>query len=315
MRGRIVFLTAGLLALVGLVGCRSGVYEAKLAPEEEQFLTQVRYIITAEEQRTFRRLSAGERSKFIEDFWKSRDPDPETPENSFRDEYFRRIAEANKFFMSEGREGWLTDRGRIFVLYGPPSERQQGALARDRFGRCQEIWYYGNFPVIFVDPDCRGVFTLATFDLGRIENLSIAGQSTPAKRQSRAAGVYVSFDVRVKKKIADDAVFEGLVEVEVPYAAIWLGAEGDRLATTLELKMELRDSQGTVRWNSQGTHDISLTAQELAEKKGEKFLIEVPVRVTEGAAVLRASRNRLEIILRNLTGKEQMTKVIEFNLD
>ncbi len=315
MRGKSAVLLVGFLILTGLIGCRSGDYEAKLAPEEEKFLSEVRYLITAEEQQAFRRLSAGERSKFIEDFWRRRDPDPETPENIFRDEYYKRLSEASRLFMGEGREGWLTDRGRIYVLYGSPSDRQYGPLTRDAYGRCQEVWYYGNFPVVFIDTACRGVFVLATFDLSPIENLSLIRlASPPSGKRTRAPGVYVNFDVRVKKRFAHETEFDGLVEIEVPYSAIWLSAEGDRLKTTLELKMELKDSQNIVRWEHQSRYDISLTARELGEKKDKKFLVEVPIRVSEGAAALKAGRNKLEIVLRNLTGKEQMTKIVEFTL-
>jgi len=82
----------------------------------------VAYIITDEERKAFKRLSTDdERENFIEDFWLRRDPTPDTEENEFKEEHYRRIAYANDRFPS-GIPGWKTDRGRIYIVYGPPDE-------------------------------------------------------------------------------------------------------------------------------------------------------------------------------------------------
>jgi len=315
MKERIIALAAFLFALFGFAGCRAGGIEPEIAPSHEQFLSQVRYIITPEERRAFGRLSDSERPQFIEEFWKRRDPDPDTPENEVRDEYLKRLSEAGKLFHGEGREGWLTDRGRIYVLYGPPNERQTGAISAEASGRCREIWYYGSFPVVFADPNCRGSFSLATLDLSRIEGLSLARTSTRGGARAELKPDYVNFDVRLKKKAMEETRFEGAVELEVPYASIWFGAEGGMLKTVLELKMELKDSQNVVRWQHQSGHEVALTPQELGEKKGATFLIEIPFVVEKEAAALRQGRNKLEIELGNTTGKERIRKTVEFSLE
>jgi GWxTD domain-containing protein len=82
----------------------------------------VRWIITDEERAAFKQLSNDEeRDQFIEQFWLRRDPTPDTVENEYKDEYYRRIAYANERFAS-GIPGWKTDRGRIYIMYGPPDE-------------------------------------------------------------------------------------------------------------------------------------------------------------------------------------------------
>ncbi|MFZ0706690.1 MAG: GWxTD domain-containing protein [Candidatus Korobacteraceae bacterium] len=82
----------------------------------------VRWIITPEELTAFKALSNDEeRDAFIEQFWQRRDPTPDTEENEFKEEHYRRIAYANEHF-SAGRAGWRTDRGRIYIVYGPPDE-------------------------------------------------------------------------------------------------------------------------------------------------------------------------------------------------
>jgi GWxTD domain-containing protein len=101
--------------------------EAKLRKELEtpykKWLNEdVIYIITDEERTAFKRLNTDEeREQFIEQFWLRRDPTPDTVENEFKEEHYRRIAYANERYAS-GIPGWKSDRGRIYITYGPPDE-------------------------------------------------------------------------------------------------------------------------------------------------------------------------------------------------
>ncbi len=80
----------------------------------------VRWIITDQEMKAFKSLSNDEeRDAFIEQFWQRRNPDPESPENTFRDENYRRIAYSNEHFAA-GKPGWMTDRGHMYIAYGKP---------------------------------------------------------------------------------------------------------------------------------------------------------------------------------------------------
>lgn len=82
----------------------------------------VGYIITDEERTAFKRLTTDdEKQNFIEQFWLRRDPTPDTAENEFKEEHYRRIAYANERYAS-GIPGWKTDRGRIYIAFGPPAE-------------------------------------------------------------------------------------------------------------------------------------------------------------------------------------------------
>lgn len=81
----------------------------------------VRWIITDQERRTFMSLSNDEeRDAFIEQFWRRRNPDPQSPDNSYREEVYRRIAYANEHFAA-GKPGWMTDRGHMYIAWGPPN--------------------------------------------------------------------------------------------------------------------------------------------------------------------------------------------------
>jgi GWxTD domain-containing protein len=80
------------------------------------------WIITDEERKAFKLLSNDEeRDNFIEAFWQRRDPTPDTEENEFKEEHYRRMEYANEHYAA-GIPGWKTDRGRIYIMYGPPDE-------------------------------------------------------------------------------------------------------------------------------------------------------------------------------------------------
>jgi GWxTD domain-containing protein len=80
------------------------------------------YIISPEERTAFLQLETNEeREQFIEQFWLRRSTNPDLPDNDFKEEHYRRIAYANEHFAS-GIPGWRTDRGRIYIIWGPPDE-------------------------------------------------------------------------------------------------------------------------------------------------------------------------------------------------
>lgn len=93
-----------------------------LTPYRKWMNEDVTYILTDEERSVFKRLQTDEeRESFIESFWARRDPTPDSLENEFKEEHYRRIAYANERFAS-GIPGWKTDRGRIYITYGPADE-------------------------------------------------------------------------------------------------------------------------------------------------------------------------------------------------
>ena len=94
-----------------------------MGKEYKDWLEQdVAYIITDEERKAFKQLSNDEeREKFIEAFWDRRNPNPDSEDNEFKDEHYRRIEYANDHYAA-GIPGWKSDRGRIYIVYGPPDE-------------------------------------------------------------------------------------------------------------------------------------------------------------------------------------------------
>jgi len=95
----------------------------ELSKQDKKWLDEdVRWIISDEERAAFKQLSnEEEREQFIEAFWQRRDPTPDTAENEFKDEHYRRIAYANEHFAA-GIPGWKTDRGKIYIMYGAADE-------------------------------------------------------------------------------------------------------------------------------------------------------------------------------------------------
>jgi len=95
----------------------------ELNPQYRRWLDEdVVYIIAPEERSSFLHLQTNEeREQFIESFWQRRNPDPDSPENTFKEEHYRRIAYTNEHFAS-GIPGWKTDRGRLYIMWGPADE-------------------------------------------------------------------------------------------------------------------------------------------------------------------------------------------------
>lgn len=189
------------------------------SPYKKWLDQEVPYIITDEERRAFKLLTTDEdREQFIEAFWERRNPNPGNPENEFKEEYYRRIAYANEHYAS-GIPGWKTDRGRIYITYGPadeieshpsggtyqrPQEEGGGQTSTYPF----EQWRYryidgigNNIILEFVDPSMSGEYHL-TMDPGEkdallhvpnagLTDLEALGQASKADRFTRTDGMTI----------------------------------------------------------------------------------------------------------------------------
>jgi len=114
-----LLLLAAITVGTGSLAARSGPED----PTKEWNDGPVRYLMTRSESRLFRSLeTAPERVAFIRNFWERRDPDPRTPQNEARLGFWKRVAEANAQYTGSGKPGWKTDRGKIYILLGPPDD-------------------------------------------------------------------------------------------------------------------------------------------------------------------------------------------------
>ena len=189
------------------------------SPYKKWLDEEVPYIITDEERAAFKKLTTDEeREQFIEQFWERRNPNPGSPENEFKEEYYRRIAYSNEHFAS-GIPGWKTDRGRMYIMYGPPDEIEShpsgGSYQRtpqEGGGETStypfEDWTYNyiegignNVQLEFVDPSMSGEYHL-TMDPGEkdallhvpgagLTDLEAMGMASKVDRFTRTDGMTI----------------------------------------------------------------------------------------------------------------------------
>ena len=177
----------------------------------------VTYIISPEERNAFLQLDTNEeREQFIEQFWLRRSSNPDLPENDFKEEHYRRIAYANEHFAS-GIPGWKTDRGRMYIMWGPADEveshptggtydrpMQEGGGSTSTYPWETWRWRYlegigENIILEFVDPSGSGEYHL-TMDPGEkdallhvpgagLSQMEAMGMASKADRFSRSDGM------------------------------------------------------------------------------------------------------------------------------
>ena len=127
------------------------------------------YIASKDELRMYDQLNLSGKRQFMAEFWKRKDPDPSTPENEFKIEYYRRWEEAQRRYStakegndSRKKDGWKTDMGRIYIIYGEPDNTERYPVSMS--AKAWEKWYYdhtqGGVYFIFVDEQGYGIYRL-----------------------------------------------------------------------------------------------------------------------------------------------------------
>jgi len=129
----------------------------------ELALEQMKYIPGSKSEiNRMKKLPFEEKRKAFHEYWKKKDPYPDTPHNEFMNGYFNRIANSNEFFASSitSREGWQTDMGMVYVLFGPPNEIERHPF--DMNSKPYQVWlYYSiNRSFVFVDEIGFGLYRL-----------------------------------------------------------------------------------------------------------------------------------------------------------
>ncbi len=205
----------------------------------------ITYIITPEEKTVFETLTTPEeKDQFIEQFWYRRDPDSRTTINQSREEHYRRIAYANESFAS-GLPGWKSDRGRIYIIHGPPDEVEMhpsgGRYRRPAWeggGTTStypfEVWWYRHIEGVgqgveleFVDPSFSGEYRLALSPEEKDAMLHVPGVgltlaeqfglATKANRPTFASGNREYYPLRVRRAKDNPFIrYETFVGVQRP---------------------------------------------------------------------------------------------------
>lgn len=164
----------------------------------------VAWIITNEERKAFQQLQTDdERQRFIEQFWLRRDPTPGTPQNEYKEEHYRRMAYADQRFPEKAIPGWKSDRGRIYIMFGPPDEidshstggtyqrpPEQGGGTISTFPF--EKWTYrfiegigNNISLEFVDTAGTGEYHMTMDPAEKDRLLNVPGAALPAPQWFR----------------------------------------------------------------------------------------------------------------------------------
>lgn len=292
-----------VLGLAVLIACSAGRMPKNLTPDEQEFLSTVRFIISGKERKAFLALPSSERSRFIEEFWKSRDPDPKTEVNEYKGELLKRIAEAKHLFTEAAGTGWLTDRGRVYILLGPPEQREEYPQGYFNFTRPIELWRYGFYVLYFIDSRVNGNFELVPESARLLSEINVARISLQPRATTEEEKALGNFDVDVRKTSSR----ERLVAVSIPYENIWLSAEGNEFKASLELSWEVYDAADKKIREGSKSYPLSLMRDQLKDLRGKKWSAEIALDLAPGDY-------QVALTMKNLTEKSEVRKRIKLTV-
>lgn len=318
-----ILLTVFLMSLVLCFfdSCQGHRLEKQLDPESSEFITIVRYIITPEEYKNFINLPAyEERSKFIEDFWKRRDPDPETEENEFKITYLARINIAKRIF-GRGPAGDLDDRGMIYVLFGPPTDVYRSRRFIRGGLRIQETWIYSvimdkhrNVQIPFIDrfgsDSVVDGFGSGRFELARgAPVFSLIQEAKSYYLEPASKRKPFKYDVLIKERDKKGDNVELLIRIEVPYENIWFSKVEDKMEATLSLNLKILDDAKNKIWEHEQDYSLSIVEKKVEEllKVSKKYVIEIPTTLSKG-------KYSLHVNLTDKAGEEEEKKVLPLKI-
>ncbi|MFC2169128.1 GWxTD domain-containing protein [Acidobacteriota bacterium] len=281
--GLLIKLASLLIVNLIFINCTSQVTsKVKLDPNSQKFLDYVSYIILPVEEKIFREMPPEDRGQFLEDFWGRRDPDPSTKVNEYRQDFYARLAYANKAFHA-GKPGWKTERGRIYILLGPPTniiDKPMGDAAPSERGyyqqdagtsntptvgiseKANEIWIYnqyteftgGPLQLLFIDYQGSGDYKLTTtLDIEPFA-LSSSIREEPDLTKYQIIGEaekeeygfeaigIFDYDVILETDIKKNSA-SVLLSISIPYFRLGYRKEKDTYSCDLDISAEALGSQ------------------------------------------------------------------------
>jgi GWxTD domain-containing protein len=273
-----------------------------LDPSSYEFISKARYTITKQEKNIFFSTPPEKRQEYVEEFWKKRDPDPSTEINEFKEEYFRRLEISNALFKEGTTPGWLQDRGRIYIILGPPDNRLVNPGFKDFH---YENWYYEpNYVVVFEDRDLNGEYMITRG--GEFALMSIVKDPQQAWRVTKVDDKKVVFAFELK--ILQESDSQHKIQMKIPFNNIWMSDEGAKLETTLTVTAEIEDASTEEKiWDTRKDFVLSLTEPELENMAGESYTVEIPLYLPEGSYAMI-------ILLENSTGEEAVRRHMTFKI-
>lgn len=277
----ILFFTA-----LGAVTACGGGPKVALDPESKAFYETASLIMTREESRIFKLLSDVEsRREFIDDFWAKRDPNADTDINEFRSEFEQRVAHAAKRFKGEGRRGWDTDRGRIYIFMGPPDKFEESVTHGDSTVRGSIIWWiyyrYG-LGIEFVDEKANGSYRIRNYEGEFFEAIDIL-------KMGASVGTADAF---LKKVVKFDLSYDpaaGEIEIALPAKSINF-KENDKgeYVVDLRFKFYVYSGAGLDKTVSEEERSFAAPVSEIETLKDVRFRF---------APALRPGVNYIDVII------------------
>lgn len=273
-RAVLPFLLVLALSL-GQCGIGRGV---RLGPESEEFYKYARLIMSKQEKDIFLLLPDKEsREDFIQDFWDKRDPDPQTEENEFKEEFYGRIEYANKRFI-EGIPGWKTDRGRIYIYLGPPDKIEMRPYINDPDVKGLIWWGYYRYRlgIEFVDKTGDGRYSLsrqagAAGGLLDVIEKAKFGQIFDAGED--LGKVFSQFDVDYDKESKE-------ILVAIPIESLSFEAEANKLRADFEFEFFIYSKKKPQKDRFNRQQSFETTEDEAL--KMEKIVLSFPYDLKPG---------------------------------
>ncbi len=263
-----------ILFVFGLASCGGGP-KIELDSASKDFYETGRLIMSKQEKRIFDHLPDKEsREAFIQEFWSRRDPDPNTEENEFKEEFFRRIEYANSHFL-EGGPGWRTDRGRIYIYFGEPDRRDQAPMLSSPTMKGWILWVYYRygFAVYFFDRRGDGQYNIepAPYELGG----SIFGDFSDALEEAKL-GYLPQQDSPTKKFMnfkLDYDKQDGEFIISIPTEALVFKEEENVLNLDLDFEFLIYEERAAMREEMQYTEHFETTEDEILNRTEVTFAI------------------------------------------
>lgn len=278
---------------------------AKLSSKKtaDSFYETARFIMTKEERKLYKHLPDEEaRKTFIEDFWAKRDPNPLTPENENKEDFEERVEYANKWFRDrpDGR-GWDTERGRILLQLGIPSDRRTHvATARGTtYMYKYEVWIYYQYQLqlTFIDRHGTGLFKLTRWPNQLFSALDRAGYML---NKPKSGKLDQSFRFTVKFLHQP-----GQVQITIPVKTISFEEKNASMAAQFDIEIFVYRNY---------TKIDKVTKTSILDKSKEELLKLKSIDLTVPFAPTEKGNYQLDVIIKEPTSGTKYRNFYQFKL-
>jgi GWxTD domain-containing protein len=278
IKKRTVFFVLFSALLMGSFSACSSGPKIALDPGSKDFFQYARLIMSKQEKDIFNHLPDREsRQEFIAEFWEKRDPDPETEENEFKDQFYDRIEYANQRF-KEGGLGANTDRGRIYIYFGFPDKIEESMMHRVpgiRGGILIWTFYRYEFAIRFVDQYGNNQYKFDPYD-------GVYGDIFPAMEKAMF-GLVREGDELGRKFLDFQADYDrknSLLTISLPPQSLSFKAEEEMLYADFDFTIFVYPRDGGSKFKHEASQTLKISEEDLVRQRDVSFRI--PLEVPPG---------------------------------